>query len=172
MGYHRVSIESIAAKAGVGKATVYRWWPTKARLVVEALGSRLEIAPVVSTGELRVDVRALVHSAIEIFTKSPLSHVLPEMATDLDDDPEARAELIRFLGPARAGNLSLLYSAAGRSELPHDVDAGLLLDLICGTVLYRRLLGRRVNSVTVDQIADLIVDRCLPRSVSGFSPTA
>jgi AcrR family transcriptional regulator len=167
-GYHRLTIESIAAQAGVGKATVYRWWPTKAQLVVEALGSRLEILPVESTGELKADVQALIHRAIETFTKSPLSHVLPEMATDLDGDPDARAQLVKIFGPARAGNLGLLYSAAGRAELPYDVDAGLLLDIIAGTVLYRRLLGRRLSSTMVEQLTDFIVDMHLPRS----SPTS
>jgi hypothetical protein len=131
------------------------------------MASRVEIVPVQSTGELRADIQALVRHAIEFFTKSPLSTALPEMATDLDEDPEARAQLIKFLGPARAGNMSILLSAAGRADLPHDVDAGLLLDLVCGTVLYRRLLGRRVGPAMVEQLTDFIVDRHVPRSNYG-----
>jgi AcrR family transcriptional regulator len=164
-----LTIERIAAEAGVGKATIYRWWPTKVRLVIEALGCRLEILPVEHTGDLRVDVSALVNRAIETFTKSPLSHVLPEMATDLDADPEARAQLVRILGPARAGNLSILFSAAGRSELPHDVDAGLVLDIICGTVLYRRLLGKEPSSRLVEQLTGFIIDGNVPRLQGGAS---
>jgi AcrR family transcriptional regulator len=172
VGYHRLTIESIAARAGVGKATVYRWWPTKARLVIESLSHRIEVTPVKTTGELRADVRALVDAAIELFTESPLGAAMPEMASDLDADPEAREQLLSFLGPARAGNLSLLYRAAGRTDLPHDVDADLLLDLICGTVLYRRLLGRRSSSAIADQLTEMIVGRHLPRTSEGVGPTA
>ncbi|HEY2205608.1 MAG TPA: TetR/AcrR family transcriptional regulator [Pseudonocardia sp.] len=170
VGYHRLTIETVAARAGVGKATVYRWWPTKARLVVEALSTQLEFHPVEATGDLKADVRTLVQRAIQVFVRSPLGRVLPEMVTDLDDDPESRATLLTLFGPARASNLSLLYQAAGEGELPHDMDGALLLDMISGTVLYRQLLGRQAGSVLVDQLADFIVDRRLPRADPGIEP--
>lgn len=163
VGYPRMTIEGISAQAGVGKATVYRWWPSKARLVVEALSKRCELPPVTSTGDLRHDVRGLVLRAIEFMTKSPLGKALPHLAVDFADDPEARIELLRWLGPARASQLSLLYEAAGRGDLPHDLDAGLVLDLIGGTLMYRDLLGQQPGEHLVDQLTDLIVDRGLPR---------
>lgn len=162
-GYHRLTIERVAARAGVGKATVYRWWPTKARLVVEALGSRLDLNPVEPTGDLKADVRALVRRAIEMFAESPLGRVLPEMVSDLAEDAEAREQLSTVVGPVRAGHLSLLYSAAGRADLPYDIDAHLIIDMIGGTVLYRALLGRRPSPQLAEQLADLIVDQRLPR---------
>jgi AcrR family transcriptional regulator len=169
VGYHRLTIEAVASQAGVGKSTVYRWWPTKVRLAVEALATRVEMKPVETTGDLRADVRALVQSAVHVFTKSDLGRALPDMASDLEEDEEARARLTAWLGPARAGNLSILFGAAARSDLPYDIDAGLLLDMICGTVLYRRLLGRRASSAMVDQLTNLLVDRSYPRSPRGFA---
>ena len=163
-GYHRMTIEAISAQAGVGKATVYRWWPTKARLVVEALSTRSELPPVTSTGDLRHDVHCLVQRALEFFIKSPLGDALPHLAVDFNDDPEARTELLTWLGPTRASQLAMLYEAAGRGDLPHDLDAGLTLDLIAGTLMYRKLLGDRDDDRIVDQLTSLIVDRRLPRS--------
>jgi AcrR family transcriptional regulator len=112
VGYHRLTIEAVASQAGVGKSTVYRWWPTKVRLAVEALATRVEMKPVETTGDLRADVRALVQSAVHVFTKSDLGRALPDMASDLEEDEEARARLTAWLGPARAGNLSILFGAA------------------------------------------------------------
>jgi len=164
VGYNRLTIERVAAQAGVGKATVYRWWPSKARLVVEAMTERHVFAPVSPSGDLRSDVHELVQHAIEFVVRTPMGRALPQLAADLDDDPDARAVLLRWLGPSRAAHLAVLYGAAGRAELPHDVDADLLLDVIAGTVLYRTLLGQQPDERLAEQLTSLIVDCDLPRS--------
>jgi AcrR family transcriptional regulator len=159
-----MTVEGVAEQAGVGKATVYRSWSSKAQLVVEALSVRCSIDPVTPTGDLRADVRALVQYATSLITRTPLGQVLPQLAAELDGDPDARASLARWLGPPRAGHRALLYSAASREELPHDIDATLILDLLGGTILWRTLLGQRPDGRLVDQLTSLIVDRALPRS--------
>jgi len=164
VGYNKLTIERVAAQAGVGKATVYRWWPKKSRLVVEAMTERYEFPPVVSSGDLRSEVRDLVRRAIDFMVHTPMGYALPQLAADLDDDPEAKALLIKWLGPNRAAHLAVLYGAAGRSDLPHDVDADLLLDVIAGTILYRNLLGQEPDERLVEQLTSLIVDCTLPRS--------
>lgn len=164
VGYHRMTIEGVAAEAGVAKGTVYRWWTSKAQLVVEALSMRCDIEPVVATGDLRADVRALVQYVISVMSRTPLGRVLPQLLVDLDEDPRARANLGAWLGPPRAGHRALLYSAASRCDLPHDIDASLVLDLLGGTVLWRILLGRKPDARLVEQLTDLIVDRALPRT--------
>jgi len=164
VGYNRLTIERVASQAGVGKATVYRWWPSKARLVLEAVAERYEFEPMVQSGDLRTEVRELVRHAIEFMVKTPFGHALPQLAADLADDPDARSLLIKWLGPSRAAHLAVLYGAAGRADLPHDVDADLVLDVIAGTVLYRNMLGHEIDERLVDQLTSLIVDRDLPRS--------
>ena len=164
VGYHRLTIERVAAQAGVGKATVYRWWPSKARLVVEAMTERYEFEPVSPTGDLRSEVRDLVRRSIDFMVRTPMGHALPQLAADLDDDPDAKQLLINWLGPNRAAHLAVLYGAAGRTDLPHDVDADLLLDVIAGTVLYRNLLGQEPDERLVEQLTSLICDCDLPRS--------
>ena len=164
VGYHRLTIEGIAARAGVSKATVYRWWPTKARLIIEALSKHSDIEPVAATGDVRADARALVHRVIEIMTKTPLGQALPHLAADFKDDPQARTDLIEWLGRIRASHRALLYEAAGRGDLPYDIDADLILDLLAGTVTYRYLFADRVDDRLVDQLADLIVNGQLPRA--------
>lgn len=164
VGYHRLTIEGIAAQAGVSKATVYRWWPTKARLIIEALSKRSDIERVAATGDVRADARAIVQRVIEIMTKTPLGQVLPPLGADFNDDPQARIDLIEWLGRIRASCLALLYEAAGRGDLPYDIDAELILDLLVGTVMYRYLFAHRVDDRLVDQLADLIANGQLPRA--------
>jgi AcrR family transcriptional regulator len=163
VGYLRLTMEGVAAEAGVGKATIYRWWPSKASLVVEAIHHRVDLAPVEATGDLKTDVRALIQRLIDLFVKSPLGHIVSEIAADLANEPAALARLVELFGPTRAGHLSVLYGAAGRAELPHDIDANLILDLLCGTVLYRHVLGHRTDAGFVEQLTGFIVERQLPR---------
>lgn len=167
VGYHRLTIEGVAARAGVGKATVYRWWPTKARLVVEALSEHFDLAAVESTGDFRADVRGVIEHGIEVATKTSLGSTLLQLAGDLADDPDARADLQRWLGPFRAGNLALVYGAVSRADLPHDVDANLLLDIVAGTILYRGMLGVELDTRLIDQLTSLIVDREIPRTLTA-----
>lgn len=167
LGYQHMTIDGVAAEAGVGRATVHRWWSSKAQLVVEALSARSDLEPVVSTGDLRVDVRALVQFVIGVMSRTPLGQILPQLLVDLEGDPRARTELAEWLGPPRAGHRALLYSAASRSELPHDIDASFVLDLLGGTVLWRVLLGRQPDTRLVEQLTELIVDRALPRTRSS-----
>jgi AcrR family transcriptional regulator len=157
VGYQRLTIERVAAEAGVGKATVYRWWPSKARLVVEALTSCSDFPPVEPTGDLRSDVHALVTRAIDFIVNTPMGRTLPQLVDDFGEDPEARAQLLQWLGPIHAGHLALLYSAAGRQEIPHNVDPVLILDIIAGTVLYRGVLSSGPDTRFADQLTDFII---------------
>jgi AcrR family transcriptional regulator len=170
-GYHGLTIEQTAARAGVCESAVYRRWPTKARLAAEALVTQVETHPIEASGELRVDIRRVVQRAIQVLVRSPLGRVLPEMVTEIAEDPEARTRIMQLFGPARAAHLSVLYAAASKGELPYDVDGTLLLDIISGTVLYRHLLGRDLGSRVIDQITDLIVGLNLPRVDPGHDET-
>jgi AcrR family transcriptional regulator len=167
VGYQRMTIEGIAAHAGVGKATVYRWWSSKAQLVVEALSTCCDVEPVGASGDFRADVRALVQYVISVVSRTPLGRILPQLLADLEDDERARATLAEWLGPPKAGHRALIYAAAGREDLPHDIDVHFLMDLLGGTVLWRTLLGRQPDARLVEQLTDLVVDRSLPRVGSG-----
>ena len=161
-GYHRLTIEGVAARARVGKTTVYRWWPTKSRLVIEALSRRLILPPTEPTGDSRHDVRAVIQRIVDTFGRPPLGDVLPALAVDLIHDPEASEQLRLMLGPRRAANAAIFYSAAGRGDLPHDVDVNLLLDIISGTILYRCLMSNHPTAALIDRLTDLVLHGKLP----------
>ncbi|HEU0086150.1 MAG TPA: TetR/AcrR family transcriptional regulator [Pseudonocardiaceae bacterium] len=164
VGYPRLTVEGVAARAGVGKTTIYRWWPTKSSLVLEAINRCLDLPSPQPTGDTRADVRAVVQRIADTFGRPPLGEVLPSLAVDLTREPETAAALRAMLGPRRAANAAVLYSAVGRGDLPQDLDAHALLDVVAGAILYRCMLRSAPTATLIDQLTDLILDGRLPRT--------
>ena len=158
VGYQHLTLEGIAARAGVSKATLYRWWSGKPALVVEAISEQLG-EPLQATGNTQHDVRAMVERAFEM-VDGLVGEVL---IADLSKDPEAGRKLEELLGPHRAAQTAVLLSAAGRGDLPYDVDAGKVIDLVAGIVLVRRLMNRSRGPQLMDEMTALILAGPLPR---------
>lgn len=140
VGYSRLTVEGVAARARVGKTTVYRWWPSKTSLVIETLDRYLDRPPLNPSGDARADIRALIQRIADTFAGPPLGEVLPALAVDLTRDPDAAEQFRQMLGPRRAANAAVFYHAAGRGDLPHDVDPHALLVILAGAILYRSLM--------------------------------
>ncbi len=170
VGYSSLTIEAVAAAAGVGKATIYRWWPSKASLVVEALETSIPAPITALTGDTRTDVRAIVRAAVEEYVETPLGPNLAVIAAEATADPQATERLAALLGARRAAHAAVLLAAAGRGDLPHDVDVQLLLDIITGTLVHRALLGVVPDDHTVEQLTDLIVTGTPPRAAPRVHP--
>ena len=130
-GYPKLRLDAVAARARVGKTTIYRWWPGKALLAIEALQTLVDPPHVTFSGDSRTDVRALVTRVAEVWAEPPVGDTLLALAADTARDPEARARLVELLAPRRAADTAVLLSAAAR-DLPHDVDVPLLLDVVFG----------------------------------------
>jgi AcrR family transcriptional regulator len=165
VGYPALTIEGVAARAEVGKATVYRWWPTKGALVIEALAARLTPEPLADTGDLRHDLHAAIQATVHTFARSPEGAVIPALAADLINHPEMaeqfRAQIIR---PRRSAVVEILRRATRRGELPADVDTELLLDVYAGAVFYRVLVsGEPVTDHLAQQLVGLLLDGTTPR---------
>lgn len=97
-----MSMEAVAARAGVGKATLYRWWPTRASLAVEAFFESTRDALVFpETGSVREDFRVQIH-ALAALIRSHAGAALAGMLTGSRSDPElARALAERWVKPRR-----------------------------------------------------------------------
>lgn len=167
MGYFRLTVEGVAARAGVGKTTVYRWWPSKRALVLEAVGAGLT-APPQPSGDIRADIRAVMTAMLEDL-RGPLAVTLLALGGDLLRDAPADAGAVDLFQADRGAVEDMLVDAAGRGDLPPDVDAGLLLDIYAGTLLYR-LLCRRSTDGVVDKLLDLLFEGQIPRRGQGAEP--
>ena len=144
-GLHAMSIEEVAERAGVGKATIYRWWPSKELLALDVLAGRWETSiPTASfdTGSLREDLRLRGEAWLGLLADRPFGRVIAGLVAQAQADPEfARTFLDRFIRPRREVGRRTLEHAVERGELPDDLDMELALDLLFGPFWFRMLVA-------------------------------
>lgn len=142
VGFDALAMDAIAARAGVGKATVYRRWKSKELLVVEAIGRIVRAVPDPDTGSTEADLMVLMNATLRMYadpaTAALLSGLVASMARS---EPIARAVRGGFVGMRREALRRVLRRAIGRGELRADTDLELALDLLSGPLLYRYLVS-------------------------------
>jgi AcrR family transcriptional regulator len=142
-GPARVSMDAVAARAGVSKATIYRWWPSKELLAVDALvewaaGGR----PARDTGSLRGDLLALVQPWVREIRRRPFGRVIADLVSQAQSDPEfARVYRTHFVEQRRVPMRAAFERAIARGEVRDDLDLEVALDLIYGPLYHRLLHG-------------------------------
>jgi AcrR family transcriptional regulator len=171
VGYTALTMEAVATRAAVSRATIYRWWPSKASLVVEALDRAIPKPDPVATGDTGADVRTVVQATLDHYVRTTFGPNLAAITSDAAGDPDATRRLANLFGSRRAADASVLLAAAARGDLPHDLDVDLLLDMVLGTLIFRALIGVPADERVVDQLTELIVSgtppRVRPRSEPG-----
>lgn len=140
VGYAELTIEAVARRAGVGKATIYRWWKTKGELVLEAAGEEIAIGTVPDTGDSRADMDVAIGQLIETFTRPLASIVIFAAITTGGSDPKmAQIFRDRYVYPWRMSAFQALERGRARGEVSAE-DLHFLLDVIVGTVFQRTLV--------------------------------
>jgi AcrR family transcriptional regulator len=147
-----LSIEAIAADARVGKATVYRWWPSKGALVVDAFVCSIEDElHFPDSGSVQRDMSLQMKQFVELLS-SPVGRIVAAVIAAGQYDPELMEEFrARFLWHRRQEAYRTLQRGIDRGELPHDLDLDLILDLLYGGI-YMRFLIRH------DELSERYVD--------------
>ncbi|WP_227984882.1 TetR/AcrR family transcriptional regulator [Nocardia spumae] len=155
-----VTVDSIAAAAGVGKQTIYRWWPSKGAVLLEALLDRArQDVPAPDTGSVRADLLSVVESTFTGAQQDSTQPALRALVREAAHDAHL-AELLRtFTATRRAAVRGILEHGIARGELPADTETDLLVDLIYGLFWYRFLLGHAPLDTTT---AVRLVDTLLP----------
>jgi AcrR family transcriptional regulator len=159
-GGGQVSMDAVANRAGVSKATIYRWWPSKERLALEAL---LEWAsagsPPKDTGSLRGDLLALVRPWVRDIRRRQFGRVLASLINEAQSNPCFAADYHRhYLEPRREPMQAAFARAIDRGEAPARLNIDVALDLVYGP-LYHRLLQGHVP--LTDRFAQQVVDIAL-----------
>ena len=173
IGYGRLTIEGVAAQAGVGKGTIYRHWTSKGALVVEAISGpqcpiatgkwTVRLGPLPDNGSLRDDLVCFVQRVAFAFTAPLAAETLPGLALDLAQD-EDLAEAFRafVVQPKRERIADVIELARTRGELSGAVDIKLLCDMLVGPLLYRSFLtGDPTDEVAAGHLVDSVL-RTLP----------
>jgi AcrR family transcriptional regulator len=140
-GFPDLSIEAIAADAGVGKATVYRWWPNKGALVVDAFASSAEHKlHFPDTGSVYRDMSLQMNQFLGIL-RTRRGRIVAALLGAGQSDPELlQAFRERFLRPRRQEAYKTLRRGIERGELPRNLDLDLVLDILYGAVYMRFLI--------------------------------
>jgi AcrR family transcriptional regulator len=164
-GLNGLTIEGVAADAGVGKATIYRWWPSRLALVLEAMEQLPELrAP--DTGSFAGDLRALLGELSDLLVSTPLGGVLAHIG----GDPGSRdAEVHEYLQRRMAGGIEVVERAIGRGELPRDADPETLVFLAVGPLINRVFFGPPPDDENLDLVVAM-VSTGLPRALEQRAP--
>jgi AcrR family transcriptional regulator len=157
-GAGNVCINDIAAAAGVGKQTIYRWWPSKHAVVIEALVVRsIHDTPFRDSGDARRDLRDHLRGVVKIFN-SPTGALIRELVAEAQTDRTVAEEFReRFWQPRRDLSIAFLRRAIERGQVRPDLDVEATLDAIYSP-LWARLLIRHqpINNQLVDHVLDVV----------------
>ncbi|WP_406199196.1 TetR/AcrR family transcriptional regulator [Kitasatospora sp. NBC_01560] len=147
LGFAKLTIEKIAARAGVGKQTIYRWWPSKGAVVFDAFlaadqqasGGSLALP---DTGDLAADLRAVLRPTVDQLTDPAFDRTGRALAAEVLTDPALLREYReRMLDQLLAATRDRLRSARTAGQLAEDADLDLGVELLYGPMYYRWLHG-------------------------------
>ena len=162
-GFGRLTIEGIAARAGVGKQTIYRWWPTKGAVVFDALlqgaGTTDEERALPDTGDVERDLRTVLRATVEEMRDPETDRLQRTIAAEVQHDPALAEELVaRLLRPQMRATADRLRAGQRAGQLDPGIDVDLAAELLFGPLFHRWLL----RTAPLDGgYADRIVDHVL-----------
>jgi AcrR family transcriptional regulator len=162
-GFRAVSVNEIAAEAGVGKMTLYRHWPNKAALVMDSLlaliGSETDFP---NAGSAMERLRQQLDLQV-VFFRSARGNLIRSLVAEAQSDHElASAFRERWLDPRREGVRKMMRAAVAEGSLRSDIDIDAAIDLLYGALYYRLLLG----SGTLDES---FIDRVYRQFLDGHA---
>ena len=169
VGYDRLTMDSVAARARAGKATLYRRWSSKQRLVVDAVNrsKRANIGPPPDTGSLRTDL-IRCFAGPDAIVPVEAHRLMGVVMSALQTDPEFATEFRTHFVLPRVGVMQVVYQrAAERGELRPGVDLSIVAPALAAVLLQRALvLGEPITPDLVERVVDQVI---LP-AATGYAP--
>ena len=167
-GLSAVSMDAVAERAGVSKATIYRWWPTKEALALDALYTEwaaFQPDPR-DTGSLRGDLLALLRPWARAVSSRPYARVIAALLTEVHTDPAFAAEYHkRLVEPRRDQARAVFRRAVERGEIPASTSIEVAVDLVYGPLWHRLLHGHA-------PLNDRFVQDVVSTALRGIQPAA
>jgi AcrR family transcriptional regulator len=164
-GLAAVSMDAVAARAGVSKATIYRWWPTKETLALDALYHEWAVVPPArDTGSLRSDLLSQLRPWVRLAGQRPYGRAIAALVSEAQTDPEfAREYRARFVEPRRDQVRTILRRAIDRGEIPAGTKIEVAVDLLYGPVYHRLLHGHApLNDQFIRDVIDTTLGGIMP----------
>ena len=158
VGFAQVTTCAIAERAGVGKATVYRWWPNKAAVLIEAFREAVAPeVPFVDTGSFEADIRLQVEKFARMLI-GPKGRMLAAILAAAQNDVDVAAALMDYwIRPRRAEAAAAMERKDQWKEHAGGIDTGLLLDMLYGPLYFRLLTGLPLSPEYADEVAEFVL---------------
>ncbi|MER5622578.1 TetR/AcrR family transcriptional regulator [Streptosporangium sp. NPDC002544] len=165
IGYAKLSIEAVAARAGVGKHTIYRRWSSKGALFLDSLmllnGPALDYP---DTGDLIADLRQQIHAAIDLLDRPPVGPLYRALIAEALLNPQVAAALNdHFITPQAEKTVARLKVARDQGQLSPDFDLDLAMDILSGPLYFRALIIQ-------EPLTHEYVDRVIEALFAGIGP--
>jgi AcrR family transcriptional regulator len=159
VGFDGLTMDEVARRAGVAKATVYRRFPSKVDLVMAVCHALTPaIGPEPDTGSIEEDLLVVMGGILDKLKAPDSGRLMPAMIATSVANPEIREALQRFSANRRERTTKIIKRAVARGELRDDIDVELMVDLLLAPLIYRNLIsGRPVNA----QVARRLVSQVL-----------
>jgi AcrR family transcriptional regulator len=161
-----ITIEAIARKAGVGKMTIYKWWPSKVYVALDAFRktiNKMIVAP--DTGDTERDLTELLRSSMSSYSTAT-GRIFGQFLAECQTDPEfAILFRERFMKPRREATREILNRAIKRGEIDPTLDQEMIMDLIFGPMVFRLMAGHGpLNKTEADAMISILLRgiRCNP----------
>lgn len=171
VGFSKLTIEAIAARAGVGKQTIYRWWPSKGAVVFDAIlaesagESGSHALP--DTGDIESDLKTVLRASVTKLCDPDVDTWQRAVTAEIQHDLTLANELVeRLLRPQIDATVERLESARAQGQLDSRVDARLGAELLYGPVFHRWLLRTApLNHEFADQVVSTVLAGLAPRPI-------
>ncbi|WP_340561832.1 TetR/AcrR family transcriptional regulator [Streptomyces sp. GSL17-111] len=169
VGYHKLTIEAIAARAGVGKQTIYRWWPSKAAVLLDAFTARTEdpeyAAGLPDTGDLAADLKLVLRATVDEFNDPAFEAPYRALAVAGALDPDLSRQFTERLNePGLAAYRERLRSAREAGQIAPGIDLDVAVELLTGP-FFARWLSRSggLTHAFTDALVDTVLAGLRPR---------
>ncbi|MBW4505489.1 MAG: TetR/AcrR family transcriptional regulator [Scytonematopsis contorta HA4267-MV1] len=165
IGYANTTVSEIAARAGVSNKTIYRWWPNKAAVVMEAFARQTgNIIEVPDTGSLREDLLTFVRASFIVHKTMKFGATIANLVAAIQTDSAlAVAFREQFIAQRRMAVRQIFDQAIKRGELPENIDLEMAIDGVYAPIFYRLLVG---HAPLDDQFAESLVEQLLSGIIS------
>lgn len=165
VGFTKLSIEAVAARAGVGKHTIYRRWPSKGALFLDALLPIDErVLAFANTGDIEADLRTQAYASVDLLGRPPFGPLYQALLGEAQHDPSvAAAHNERFIAPQAQRLRARLKLAQRQGHLAPEFDLDLAMAILSGALYFQFL-------VTQELLTHNYVDRMFSALFAGMRP--
>jgi AcrR family transcriptional regulator len=159
VGHSGTTIEAIAERSGVAKTTIYRHWPSRAQLLIDAFHSGVEHVDIEPTGDLRTDLITVSGGLAAKLRNPAWSRIMATLIDAAESDPELAELSAAFTAQRRESARRILERVVAEGELDPDIDLDLATQLVGGSLFYQRMMLRRpADDAQLERIVDLALN--------------